>query len=65
MTLYYSMRLILTHTPGDLITYKEKSTLILTVSRQTGRMDRLELLLPDGSTIWTWAEDTQLKSHLR
>lgn len=59
------MRLIPRHTPGDLITYKDKPTLILNVTRQSGWMDRIEILLPDGSTEWTWAEDTHLKAHLR
>lgn len=59
------MRLIPHHTPGDLITYKDRPALVLNVTRQSGWMDRIEILLPDGSITWTWAEDVQLKSHLR
>lgn len=59
------MRLIPHHKHGDLITYKDRPALVLNVIRQSGWMDRIELLLPDGSTEWTWAEDVSLKSHLR
>jgi len=53
------------HMPGDLITYKDKPGVVLRVTHHPGWMDRIEMLLHDGSVDWTWADDVQLLTHRR
>ena len=59
------MRIPRHHTPGDLVSYKDKPGVVLEVTRHPGWMDRIEILFTDGHVDWVWAEDVSLKSHLR